>query len=416
MRSVVWLVLLFVVAVVAATTLGANDGLVSVYWAGWRTDLSLNLFVLLVLGACFAVTVAIRAITALLDLPQRAREWRALQRERAAQRALREAQAEFLAARYSRSLKAAQRAIAIADDAPDMHDVGAVLVLAHLVAAGSLHRLQDRPGRDALLARALTLALAGSGPAREAADGARLMAAEWALDDRDAELALQRLAALPPGVARRTQALRLKLQATRLARRPLEALHTARLLAKHQAFSADAARGLIRSLASEVLAQAHDADQLRREWLALDPADRRDPAVAASGAQRAAGLGAAEDARQWLAPVWERIGEWPASERALVAQALGDAAEGIGTDWLPRVEDALATLPQDPCIAAAAGIVFAQRQLWGKARRPLEQAAAAPTLTPRIRRRAWRLLAELARQEGDEDRTARCESAAAEIG
>jgi HemY protein len=35
-----------VVAVVAATTLGSNDGLVVVYWAGWRTDLSLNLFVL----------------------------------------------------------------------------------------------------------------------------------------------------------------------------------------------------------------------------------------------------------------------------------------------------------------------------------------------------------------------------------
>jgi HemY protein len=52
MRGVVWLILLFTVAVVAATTLGSNDGLVSIYWSGWRTDLSLNLFVLLVVGAC----------------------------------------------------------------------------------------------------------------------------------------------------------------------------------------------------------------------------------------------------------------------------------------------------------------------------------------------------------------------------
>ena len=36
MRVVVWLVLLFVLAVVAATTLGTNDGLVSFYWSGWR--------------------------------------------------------------------------------------------------------------------------------------------------------------------------------------------------------------------------------------------------------------------------------------------------------------------------------------------------------------------------------------------
>jgi HemY protein len=33
MRSVIWLVLLCVVAVVAATTLGSNDGLVTIYWA-----------------------------------------------------------------------------------------------------------------------------------------------------------------------------------------------------------------------------------------------------------------------------------------------------------------------------------------------------------------------------------------------
>ena len=35
MRGIVWFVLLFVVAVVAATTLGRNDGLVSIY--RWRS-------------------------------------------------------------------------------------------------------------------------------------------------------------------------------------------------------------------------------------------------------------------------------------------------------------------------------------------------------------------------------------------
>ncbi len=61
MRGVIWLVLLFVVAVVAATTLGSNDGLVSIYWRGWRTDLSLNLFVILVLVACGVLMSAVQA-------------------------------------------------------------------------------------------------------------------------------------------------------------------------------------------------------------------------------------------------------------------------------------------------------------------------------------------------------------------
>ena len=80
-------------------------------------------------------------------------------------------------------------------------------------------------------------------------DGARLLAAEWALDDRDGPRAEALLAELQPGVARRTLALRLKLQAARLERRPMDALHTARLLANHQAFSSTAAQGLLRSLA-----------------------------------------------------------------------------------------------------------------------------------------------------------------------
>ena len=37
MRSLVWFVLIAAAAVVAAITLGPNDGLVSVYWNGWRS-------------------------------------------------------------------------------------------------------------------------------------------------------------------------------------------------------------------------------------------------------------------------------------------------------------------------------------------------------------------------------------------
>ena len=42
MRGIVWLTVLFAAAVVAALTLGRNDGLVSLFWGGWRVDLSLT--------------------------------------------------------------------------------------------------------------------------------------------------------------------------------------------------------------------------------------------------------------------------------------------------------------------------------------------------------------------------------------
>lgn len=413
MRGVVWLILIFTAAVVAATLLGRNDGLVTLAWGVWRAELSLNLFVVLAVAATMALMVVLRSLDALLSLPRRAGEWRALQRERGAQAALREAQAEYFGARYSRAHKAAQRALTIQDDTPKLAADVEGRLLAQLIAAGSLHRLQDTTRRDEMLQRIDKTARSGS--ARIAAEGASLLMAEWALDDRDPEKALRLLSALPPGVARRTQALRLRLRAAQMAQRPLEALTTARLLAKHQAFSPVAALGLLRTLAIEVLETAHDADQLRREWLALDPADRRDAAVAARAATLAAKDGAHDDARAWLAPFWDRLAGLAADERHRVAIALCAAVPGIGIDWLPRAEGAAAALPAEPAVAAAAGMVFAERQLWGKARRLLELAAAAPTLEASIRRRCWRLLATLAREETDEERAATCERAAAAI-
>jgi HemY protein len=221
---------------------------------------------------------------------------------------------------------------------------------------------------------------------------------------------------LPPGVARRTQALRLRLQAQRLAGQSLEALRTARLLAKHQGFTPLAARGLLRTLALQVLDDARDADQLQRAWQQLEPADRADAHVAAHGARRAAAYGRPAVARAWLKPSWEALSRLDADEREQVALALIDAVEGIGTDWLPSLESTLDAYAGEPALVAAAGIAFAERQLWGKAAGPLEQAARDAALAPSARRCAWRTLARMAHDKGDAERAAACERAAAALG
>lgn len=414
MRLVIWLVLLFVVAVVAALTLGSNDGLASFYWAGWRVDISLNLFLLLLVASCFALVTAIQAIEALTTLPKRAREWRLAQRERSAQLALREALVELFGARFSRAQKAAQKALNIQSATPELAADQSFMALAHLLAAASAHRLQDRRHRDEQLARALDLAHR-TGGARAQEDGARLLAAEWALDDRDATRALSVLGELAPGVARRTQALRLRLQASRLARQPLDALRTARLLAKHQAFSKVAAQGLLRSLAFEALDGARDVDQLRSVWQQLDPADRRDPLVAARAAQCSGQLGAPDDGRGWLRPFFDDLAELQSDDRTALANALVPVLAGCGPDWLQRLESAQSRFPRERALAYALGHALAERQLWGKARLMLEAAADDVTMAGPARRRSWLALAALAEQEGDESRRARCFEAAARL-
>jgi HemY protein len=245
-------------------------------------------------------------VHSLLTLPERASEWRALRRERAAQAALREALSEYFGARYSRAHKAAQRALA---SSAIRRAAGRWRVRRAGPPAGRRQPAPPAgpPRRDETLHAGA--ASRGARAEHGVDDAARLLAAEWALEDRDAPRALEMLDQLPPGVARRTQALRLKLQASRMARQPLEALHTARLLAKHQAFSPLVARGLLRSLAGETLDAPHDVQQLRRLWGQFDAADQRDPRWPRAPALRAVQLQAADDARQWLRPFWDRLSE-----------------------------------------------------------------------------------------------------------
>ena len=414
MRLVIWVILLFAAAVVSAAALSQNDGLVSIFYGGVRIDTSLNVFVLAVLLFVVVLYVSLKAINGLLAMPRRAHEWRELKRERAAHAALRDAHAEYLAARFNRASKAAKQALDLQQDVEVLKGDREFAGLAHLIAAASLHRVQDRRGRDERARRVEELTsgvLSGS----VVLDGARLLMAEWALDDRDAARGLEALRALPPGVARRTQALRLKLQAARMAQKPVEALQTARLLAKHQGFSQIAAQSLLRSLAVDVVCAAHDEEQLLRAWQSLDAADRRDAVVGARAAVRARDLGRVDLGRDYLAPHWGELARMEADERATLAIALIDCIPGLGNEWLPRVEAALAAHGQEPAIVAAAGMVFAERQLWGKARRPLEQTAHTASLPGRVRRHALRRLAFIARLEGDEARGGEYERQAATI-
>jgi HemY protein len=411
-RALFWLLLLAACAILAATLLGRNDHLVTVYWAPWRLDVSFNLFLVVLVVFCAALYALLRAAGALFGLPQRAREWRLSRRDRIAQSALREALAQYFGGRWARAQKAAQRAVAIQSDTPELKQDAEFSVLGHVLAAGSLHRLQDRVRRDQELSQALELA--GRSPtARAAEEGARLLAAEWALEDRDAARTLELIDQLPPGVARRTQALRLKLQAARLAEEPIEALKTARLLAKHQAFSPGAAQGLLRTLAVEAIGAARDPDQLRAVWRDFDPADRRDVIVATRASARLLAMGAGEDARSWLRPFWDRITELPREERDALALALGAASAGIGADWLPRLESAQLACPQEGPLAYAMARALLAREIWGKARQFLQQAADSTDLDTALRRECWIALATLAERERDDSAAARCFRAAA---
>jgi len=408
MRAALWFLALFGVAVAIALFAGNNQGTVTLFWPPWRVDLSLNLVLLLLLAGFVFVHAALRALAALFDLPEQARRWRTQQKERAMHAALLDALAQLNAGRFLRARKSAQavlaqeKSLAAAGEPPAYGSQ--IRGLAHLLAAESAQALQDKASRDEHLRDALAQATARpvATGTQQVQEGALLRAASWALQDRDPQAAMGWLAGLPQGAARRTLALRIKLKAARQARESAEALDTARLLAKHRAFSPMAAQSIVRGLAVDLLNGAHDTAQLQRAWDSLEPAERQMPELAIHAAQRITALGGdAFLARAWLLPVWEQQAALGDSLRVKLVRALEAGLDSIDGAWLARIEAAHQKNPRDATLQYLAGMACMKRQLWGKAQQLLTHAALG-LQDMGLHRNAWCALALLAEQRGDE--------------
>ena len=415
MRAALWFLALFAIAVASALFAGDNDATVTVFWAPHRIDLSLN-FVLLVLVAAFVlIYVALRTMALLFSLPVQAQRWRALQKERALNAELFNAQSHFMAGRYIRARKAAMAALSLdqtIDHAMGHHhdrpaNAAQLRALAHVMAAQSAHALQDKSARDEHLQQALEHH--NPKAAQETREGTQLLAAQWALDDRDAPAALRWLAQLPQGAVRRTVALRLKLKAAQLENLSASALETTRLLAKHRAFSPAAAQSLVRSLVLSMLDDARDVAQLQTVWRNLDAAERNQPDIAIHAAYRLNALqGDAQQVRTWLLPVWDRMVAGGGSDvlalsdslSVKLVQTIEATLASMDDNWLAKIENAQRANPRDSRLQYLAGMACKTRSLWGKAQQQLSQ--AAPQLKDAsLQRQAWIALAELAEQRGE---------------
>ena len=403
MRAALWLLALFAVAVAIALFAGNNQGTVTVFWPPHRVDLSLNLVLLLLFLAFVLLHAALGALAALFDLPRQALRWRTQQKERAMHGSLLDGYSHLLAGRFIRARKSAQTALdqenSLASGGQPLANAGQLRTLAHLLAAESAQALQDRAAREEHLKQALEQT--SSREAHETREGALMRAARWSLDDREPDAAMAWLKGLPQGAARRTVALRMKLKAARLTGRTAEALETARLLAKHRAFSVGAAQSIVRGLAVDLLDGAHDTAQLQRAWTSLEPSERLMPELAIHAAQRLVALGGdAHLARDWLLPVWEQQHEMGETSKVKLVVALEAGLDSLDGAWLARIEAAQQANPRDAALQYLAGMACMRRQLWGKAQQLMSQAAIG-LRDPKLHRNAWRSLALLAEERGD---------------
>ena len=411
MRTVLWLISLFAVAVATALFASNNHGTVTVFWPPYRVDLSINLVVVVLVSGFVVLHIALGALRGLLNIPQQARRWRLLQKERAIQTALLDSLSHFIAGRFVRARKSAELVVtleeSVADSGEQLVYAERLRTISHLLAAESAHALQDRTVRDTHLQQALDYATGRA--SQDTRDGLLMRAARWAFNDRDAGASLQWLDRLPQGAARRTVALRLRFKAARLAGQPGVALETVRVLSKHRAFSEVAGRSIVLGLAIELIHSSHDPAQTQRTWDTLDAAEKQMPEVALEASERLLSLGGdGALARQWILPVWQTMVQGPDALalplRLRLVKVLVNSFSGADRTpdvaWLTLIEAAQMANPRDAVLQYLAGVVCMRISLWGKAQQMIKQSLTL-LQDPELKRDAWLALAALAEQRQD---------------
>ena len=401
MKTLFWTLGLCAVAVALALLMGYNMGTVTLFWPPHRLDMSVNLVLVLTLVLFGLMHASLRAIAALRQLPGQARRWRQQQLERTVVASLLDAVVQLLAGRYARAQHQARQALDHlgSQACRDWSQRQAWSALCHLLLAEAAHGLRETERRNTHL-DALTGMTRATDVVRE---GAFMRAMRWSMEDRDLESAQRWWNALPQGAARRIHALRLKLRLSRLDGKPAEALDTARLLAKHGAFSPRVARSLIRSLAQESVLSASDLSQLQAVWQAWAPSERDMPELVLAVSSRAVDFATEQgsiQAWQWLLPLWPQFASLDVAEQeqlVLTAEAALPHLDGAG---LALIEQNQRQYPDSSYLLYLAGQACMQRGLWGKASQFLT--LAKPGLHGALlKRRCWIALARLAQERGD---------------
>ena len=391
MRAAFWLLALFSLAVVLALFAQQNPGSVTLFWPPYRFDISLNFFLLIAFFGTFFIYIVINSLQSFLKLPIKAKQWRLQSKSNSMLVSVVDSLMHLTAGRYVRARKSAQYAIELSESLLSSDNKkNSVLTtrlhwVANLLAAESSHALQDKVLRQSFLNRALEQSKLSN--ENDSKEGLYLRATFWSIQDHDLKTAEHWLAQLPQGASRRVLALRLRFRIARMKGQSAEALAVMRLLLKHRVFSHSSGESLITALASELLGEAKDAQQLEKTWRFLDAHEKSIARVGIAAAQRCLDLDGDNNAstvRAWLLPAWEQMvaskSTMHTADRVQLVRILeGSFFKQDGTPeraWLSRIESSQLANTRDPLLQYLAGVMCARLKLWGKAEVLLKQAYA----------------------------------------
>jgi HemY protein len=357
MRSLIWLLVLVVLAVVASL-LAHNDGVVLLVLPPWRVEISLTFLVILLLLA-FALSYGlVRALGFALALPKAARAYQQKRAQAEGQLALEKAIRLLFAGRYGHALRAAENA----------WRVGQFTATAALIAARAAQRMRKAEEVALWLERAEAVA------AGESAVAAHMIGAESALEAGDEQAALARLQEVQRQQGRHIAALRLEMRARQGIGDVQGVLRLLRQLEKRGGMPTEAAREIRRKTYQQALSQRQsNAGELLAYFNAL-PKKEQTPRLALSAARKLHRAGEDDAAAEIVENAIASLGDGDEMLSDLV-ELYGQLAVAPGKALTARIAHAetwLAGAPQNACLLLALGRLCIRQQLWGKAKNYLE--------------------------------------------
>jgi HemY protein len=366
MRLLLWLVALMAAAIGIAVTARFNPGNVVLFYPPHRLDMSLNLFVVLLVLLFLVAYGLVRALKSTLKMPERVAAYRQRKREREGNKGLRDALKALFEGRFGHAEKAAMRAAELPENAG----------LAALIGARAAHRMREPARRDAWLAGIVH---------DTSLKTARLMTVtELLVDDHQPEAALEAVAELNASGQRHIHALQWSMKAHQQARNWPEVLRLVRILDKRKALH-PALSTRLREMAYEALLgeEGHDAESIRRVWAGVPASDRQVPYIAARAASAFNARGLHDEARAIAEDALKA--NWDERVVRAYREAAGPAGSPTLLAQIEHCEAWLKDRPLDAELALTLGSLCLKQKLWGKAQRYLEGALSDATEASMVR-------------------------------
>jgi len=359
LKTLLWLIGLFSLAVGLTLFAHVNTGYALLFLPPWRIELSLNVFIILLVVFVAVLYFLARILAELTGLPGRVRAWRARRQTNASLKMERDANIAFAEGRYQRAEKLAADAMAASRN-NESFAVNALL------AARAAHMIRDFERRDkhfeALRNRLGTTHLASA-----------MTMAELYLDERrypEASSTLEQVRTISPKL---TAAMRLELRLRQAENNPDAVLKLVEQLVRSDALDEEQSRRLhTHACLQKLLQQQMTAKELQEWWRRLPSDDRTHPQLVQAVANNYVALGEPDQARaaieaaldvNWSSDLIDSYGALELEGEALDKQLI-------------KAESWLTKQPNDHQLLLTLGRLCLAKALWGKAQNYLEASIA----------------------------------------